>query len=313
MDNQGLLDEIEIGGRAYIRNLIAAEEAIVRGQFNVAKILRAAAHSQRTVAMQAARMLDQDTDAAALFETILSETGDLDDAAQINEARASLRVVLQRAIESLQSNPDVLESDVAQMVWGCFNCGTIVEGDQPHTCPTCGALSVEFQSFGPFYLQTAEHLGQLKPAEIVSILEAIPDQVESVTRGVDDATLRRKPSPEEWCVKEIIAHMLETDRLFYQRVRVVLESQGTPELPRPMPPWKLHEGKGYEDMPIEDILHLMRQVRSESLDLARDLSAQEWTRSGTQGGVARPLLALGTWLANHDRGHLAQINNLLKS
>jgi hypothetical protein len=34
-----LLAEIYTGGQAYIRNLVAAEAAVLQGQFNVAKIL----------------------------------------------------------------------------------------------------------------------------------------------------------------------------------------------------------------------------------------------------------------------------------
>ena len=35
-----LLSEINVGGQAYIRNLVAAKAAVLQGQFNVAKILR---------------------------------------------------------------------------------------------------------------------------------------------------------------------------------------------------------------------------------------------------------------------------------
>jgi hypothetical protein len=149
--------------------------------------------------------------------------------------------------------------------------------------------------------------------EIVTILESVPDQAEVLIYGVDDATLRRKPTADEWCIKEIFAHMLETDSLFYERVSTVLESQGTPQMPRPMPPWKLHEGKGYEDMPIEHIIQLLRETRSTTLELVGELSDEDWTRVGVHSGTARSLLALGTWLANHDRGHLAQIETLLNA
>ena len=51
-----LKDDIRTGGAAYVRNLAAAEDAVMKGQFNLAKVLRAAAHSQRIIAMTIARL-----------------------------------------------------------------------------------------------------------------------------------------------------------------------------------------------------------------------------------------------------------------
>jgi hypothetical protein len=41
--------------------------------------------------------------------------------------------------------------------------------------------------------------------------------------------------------------------------------------------------------------------------LVRGLRSEDWVRAGTIGGTAITLVDLGTWLANHDRGHLAQL------
>lgn len=318
---QQLQAEVTRGGRAYIRNLVAAEQAVLQGQFNVAKILRALAHSQRVLAMEAARLLNEELDSADLFNTILEEIdagGALSDSRgsparerleKSAKVRAGLRDILQRSQASLQNNSDVLESDVAQMLRACYNCGAVMEGDPPHACPICGALSVEFESFAPFYSSSLEHLGQLKPQDIIEILERIPDEIEAAITQVDDVTLRRKPSPDEWSIAEIVGHMLETDTLFAIRVRALLEAQGV-ELPRPMPPWKLHEGKGYESMQVAELMLRMRVARAQSLSLVSQMTPEQWSYRGRIQGSATSMLDLGTWVANHDRGHLAQIYRL---
>jgi rubrerythrin len=68
-----LAAEITVGSIAYVRNLIAAEAAIMRGQFNVAKILRAAAHAQRALAMNNARLAGNNQEPTNLLEKILGE------------------------------------------------------------------------------------------------------------------------------------------------------------------------------------------------------------------------------------------------
>lgn len=325
-----LFEEIEQGGNAYARNLATAEVAVLNGQFNAAKILRACAHSQRILAMEAARLVAVDFDAVNLFQTIITElhdksalekfmtAPDLDPVTQaklerFKKIRERLLDIIRRALESLRTNQDVLESDVHQSLWGCYSCGFIAEENRPDTCPVCGALGVEFEWFGPFYAKTPEHLGQLTPAEILATLEAIPNQVANAISKTNDYELRRKPSKDEWGVKEIIGHIIETDLLFSQRVRFVLEGQGIPVIPRSMPPWKLHEGKGYDELPAAELLERLRKVRFASLELVRDLKPEHWIRQGILMGTANSVLDLGSWLTNHDRGHLAQIRRLCKN
>ena len=205
-----------------------------------------------------------------------------------------------------------MESDVSQFLWGCYNCGYVAEGNRPDACPVCGALGVEFQFFGPFYSATPEHLGQLTPVEILRLMEAAPRQVAELIEDVTDEVLSHKPSEEEWSVNEIIGHMLETDAQFVRRVRVILEGQGIPDISMPIPPWKLHEGKGYDKMSRDEILERFMQNRSASLALVRELTPAQWTRRGDNGGVGTSVLDLGTWLAHHDQGHTAQIKRLCR-
>ncbi len=299
------------GGRAYVRNLAGAETAIERGQFNVAKVLRAAAHTQRTLAMQAARQLVADMTAEELLQLISVDLAAVPDLPGINEvAHQSLTSIIDRSLASLAENPDILEKDVAIIMMGCYNCGLLTEQSPLEQCPHCGALAVELEWFGPFYAETPEHLGQLTPEDIITTLTATPDQVAAVIAGVDDAALSRKPSAEEWCAKEIIAHIFETDLAFVERVRTILETQGVPLLPRAKPPWKLHEGKGYETYSAEALLARFREIRAETLALVRGLTAQDWVRRGTLMGSTPSILDLGTWIANHDKGHLPQVRRL---
>lgn len=306
-----LVNWIIVSGNAYIRNLAGAEKAVAQGQFNVAKVLRAAAHTQRTMAMQAARQVVNELSPQDLLQAIANELEQAPDSPHLNKAaKESLASIIERSLASLENNSDILERDVPIIIMGCYNCGILVEQSQLEICPHCGALAVELAWFGPFYAETAEHLGQLTPDEIVTTLAEIPEQVKRAIAGVDDAVLSHKPTVDEWCVKEIMAHMFETDLAFIERVRAILNVDGVPALPRAKPPWKLHEGKGYETFSAEELLTQMQAVRADSLDLVQRLTSQEWVRQGTLMGSVSSVLDLGTWVANHDKGHLAQIKRL---
>jgi hypothetical protein len=325
--------DVTLGGRASLRDLAAAEAAVLRGQFNLAKVLRALAHTQRVQGMNAARLLAAEEQPALVLDAVLAEFQGRPSTASAPatspafpapsvDARAARTVqeraqaLATRAAASLRSHSDVAESDVAPFVGGCFACGNLIEVTNPdaapESCDVCGALSPEFAWFEPFYSITPEHLGERRPEEILTILTAIPDDVARAISGVDDAVLRRKPSPDEWCVNEIMAHILEVGLLFNRRVSAILAhaGPGLPSISSPIPPWKLHEGKGYEQAPSEDILAHLRATRAATLILVASLSPAQWARRGSNVEGTATVLDLGTWLANHDLGHLAQIQRL---
>ena len=319
-----LMREIEVGGAAYVRNVTAAETAVLQGQFNVAKILRAAGHTQRVLAMNAARLLQLQVDGPQLFHTILDElaltsgvaaaTEWESDAADIRAflerselVRARLRDILQRSLASLAANPDVLEKDVSIFLFGCYSCGYLSEGERPGQCALCGAPTAELAGFGPYYNSTPEHLGRLLPAEIVDALVAAPDDLAAAVEGVGDALLDRKPTPEEWSAREIMAHMIETDRLFLKVTPGILANPVVSPLVFAVLPWKAHEGKGYESWSAQQLVEEFRGTRREVLDLIRDLTPDLWSRYGSRPGQITSVVDLGRWVANHDIGHLVHI------
>jgi rubrerythrin len=221
---QDLITQIQVGALAYVRNLSVAEDAVQKGQFNIAKVLRAAVHTQRILAMGVARLLADRTDKTNLLETIKKELKNKESSnifkalfenqsehqqklKQFNMVREKLTEILDRSLKSLKSNYDIQESDVNQLIWGCYGCGFLVEANPPEACQVCGALGVEFEWFGPFYAAIPEHLGQLSPQDMIQTLESIPQEVSNIISGVDDKILSKKPSKEEWCIKEIIGHI----------------------------------------------------------------------------------------------------------
>ncbi len=321
-DHLLLADTVTLHATAYVRNLVAAEQAVQRGQFNLAKILRAAATVQRTLALNAARLQPGAPAAATLaaieqeMATQFPEVADpirLEQVELVQRAgrvQAQLAALVSRALASLAQAPDVPETVVDQFVNVCLICGSIVEGERPSVCVMCGALSSEFDRFGPFYGATAERLGHLTPTQVVTQLRHDPEQIEGLVADVDDATLAYKPSADQWSIKEIVGHLAETDRLFVQRVRSLLDRT---HYQQPLPPWKTHEGKGYETMAMRDILASLRAARQATLVLVESLTPAQWAATGPMLGEVRSVLDQGVWHANHDAAHIAQIRRMLEA
>jgi rubrerythrin len=295
--------ETERAGYAYVRNVAAVEAAVARGQFNLAKVLRAAAHAQRLLAIDRAREQHWRETPASLLEATARELRSMELAGAAASVRSSILGIVERSLASLRANPDVLESDVAQSLWGCRVRGFVAEGDQPESCELCGALAPEFDWFGPFFFAKT---GSLLPAQSLEILASAPAEVAEALDGVDEFRAGQRPSRDEWSVKETLAHMLETDLLFASRVKFLLDPGQAGSLPRPRPPWKLHEGKGYETWPAAALVRRHGEVRRKTMELLGTLTVADWARekSGTT------INELANWLAQHEIGHTQQLKRL---
>lgn len=316
--------------QAVIRCLVAAERAIEDGRFNIAKVMRAAAHTARVRAMHLQRLLAAQGSpvapveaeqqrrhaqhtalAEALARTSGSASGETVHRLQrLQEATEPLLDILDRAVDSLRRHRDVMESAVAPFLWGCYECGYIAETAQPETCPHCGALGAEFERFGPFYSVTDERLGRRRAEEITAILQESPKTMATAVAALPDDLLRRRPTPDEWCMKEIAGHMVDVTELFVERVRVILDSETPAAFNSPIPAWRILEGKGYPAMDAREIVIRFNRATEAALARIHSFSSKEWTRSALNHGKPCNILDLETWLANHNVAHLKQLEAL---
>jgi rubrerythrin len=289
--DEALNRRVERNAAAAIHCLAAAERAVEEGRFNLAKILRAFAHSARLQALAAARRVARDRSPVEALA----------------RAPDGVEEIVRRSLGSLEHNRDVLETDVAQSLWGCQACGSIVEGSAPASCADCGALAFEFDWFGPFYSSTYERLGRRTPAEIQQIVGDSPRRLGELLVECDEERLARRPSTDEWSIKEIAGHLTDVTGVFCSRVRTVLKASTPSPFVETLPPWKILEAKDYRTVPSQRILDEFGIATGEALALMARLDPAEWGKYGFVRARAATIMDLGTWLANHNIGHLAQI------
>jgi len=328
-----LREQVDIGGQTYLACLAAAEQAVVNGQFNVAKVLRVIAHAQRAQAQMIARLINDDLDSQGLLShlgkqlqlsaaaiAMVANTESLGSDVrtqlrQIADAQQKLVELTDRSISSLESNFDVLELDVHLVVFVCSSCGCPVEGTLSDACPICGALAAQFAWFGPYYAGTPERLGLMNPEQILKIMDSTPEELSMIIVGIDDSVLSRKPTPEEWSVKEIAGHMIACEAYFAELIRrllAVAKGEWADLNPYPIP-WLIHEGQGYEVMPSSELAQRFKSCRAQTLALLSDVSAENYSHTGIRFGVELTLLDVGCYIVNHDLGHLAQIRYLCQA
>jgi hypothetical protein len=115
------------------------------------------------------------------------------------------------------------------------------------------------------------------------------------------------PAPGEWCVKEVIGHLIEADRRgFSGRIRVMLEA------PEPaLQAWDqdaVARTRRDCERDVRDLLREFAALREEGIALTRRLGPDDLVRGGDHPAVGHVRVGdlLHEWV-HHDRNHLKQI------
>jgi len=146
----------------------------------------------------------------------------------------------------------------------------------------------------------------LTPAEVAALLPATVAQLRIELGAMPERVLAWHPAPGEWCVKEVLGHLIEAERRgFAGRIRIILAAD-TPPLERWEPP-AVARARGDCARPAAALLDELARLREDSASLVGRLIAADLDRAGRHPTVG--LLRVGDLLqewVHHDRNHVRQ-------
>ena len=147
----------------------------------------------------------------------------------------------------------------------------------------------------------------LAPAEIAQFLRATLTSLASELAALAPSVLAWHPAPGEWCVKEVLGHLIETEaRGFAGRIRIMLASQE----PR-LEGWDqkaVASARRDCEREVRALLGELATLRHDSVGLVEGLSGADVARGGLHPVVGHLTVSdlLNEWV-HHDRNHVRQI------
>jgi hypothetical protein len=148
---------------------------------------------------------------------------------------------------------------------------------------------------------------KLRPAEIAPLLRATLATLRAEVAALPPSALSWHPAAGEWCVKEVLGHLIETERRgFAGRVRTILDSHE----PR-LDPWDqaaVAAARGDCARDARALLEELAALREDSVRLVENLRDADLARGGRHGTVGDLTVddLLNEWV-HHDRNHVRQI------
>ncbi len=147
---------------------------------------------------------------------------------------------------------------------------------------------------------------------VISVLEQTPTILEKLLLGATDDALHWKPSPERWSVSEVLAHLTETEAMFRERTRRMVEEE-SPALENYDQNAAYAAGK-YSGRHAREQLKRFSDERDRSLAWLRHLPGSAAARAGRHAELGQITVAelMSEW-AFHDLGHIRQIAELYRA
>lgn len=151
-----------------------------------------------------------------------------------------------------------------------------------------------------------EALGRDDP--VASMAEA-PGRLRRLVRGLTERQLATKPAPGKWSIREIVAHLADSEVVLGGRYRFVA-AMDRPPLPG-YDQDAFVANLGVDRTATADLLDDFAMARAVNLGLLERIGEDAWHRVGIHAERGEESLGrLVTMYAGHDRIHLAQIETI---
>jgi hypothetical protein len=140
--------------------------------------------------------------------------------------------------------------------------------------------------------------------------EKSPREIAAAVSGLSDRVLHYKPSPEKWCVLEILGHLADVEIIYGDRLRQMLADTKPVIAPLDQDAWA--RNLNYLDSPPSELVAFYGFARHHNLRLVRSLNPSDLSKSAFHPEMEREVTVadLVERMGGHGVAHLQQIERL---
>jgi hypothetical protein len=146
----------------------------------------------------------------------------------------------------------------------------------------------------------------------IEAAEKSPKQIAVAVSGLPDKVMRYKPSPDKWCILEILGHLTDIEIVYAYRLRQMLADSKPVIAAMDQDFWA--RNLGYMDVPAPELIALYGLNRHHNLRLLRRIKPEDLAKSAYHPEIKRDVTVaeIVVQMAGHGVNHLEQIERLKK-
>jgi uncharacterized damage-inducible protein DinB len=153
--------------------------------------------------------------------------------------------------------------------------------------------------FAPYY---GKYISLVEGDDILRALEEQNGATLGVLRSRTEAQGNYRYEPGKWSIKEVVGHLIDTERIFaYRALRIARDDK------TPLPGFEQDDYVASADFDASQLADLAAQfalVRQSNLAMFRQFSDEAWLRRGTASENPVTVRALAYIIAGHELHHL---------
>jgi uncharacterized damage-inducible protein DinB len=145
------------------------------------------------------------------------------------------------------------------------------------------------------------YIEQVPDADVLTVLTEGLAETARLLRAVPEARASHRYAPDKWTVREVLGHIVDTERVFANRAFRFARGDA-----QPIPGMDQDEYSRYaefERRALESIVAEFEHLRRANLELFRSFGETELARRGQASGYEVSVRALLFMLAGHERHH----------
>ncbi|HRQ23684.1 MAG TPA: DinB family protein [Anaerolineales bacterium] len=160
--------------------------------------------------------------------------------------------------------------------------------------------SEEYAPFYADYIQRATIRGDAATALPLQI-----DEMKTTLGRLSDSQARFRNVPGEWSIKEIVSHLIDSERVFSYRLLRISRRDKTP-----LPGFEQEDfvrESGADELPLDDLLGEFQYLRLANMIAIKNLSEESLSQVGSASGAAVSARALVYMMVGHVEHHMASL------
>ena len=153
--------------------------------------------------------------------------------------------------------------------------------------------------YAPYY---ERYIHLVRENDIVQTMALQTERTLQFLHALPTSAGDKRYAPDKWSIKEVVGHMIDTERVFFQRALFFAR-----KCPGPLPSMEQDEWAAaatFGTQRLEDLIGEFGLVRQSDLCFFRKLDDQAWMRRGIAADCDFTVRSLAYIIVGHERHHL---------
>lgn len=146
-----------------------------------------------------------------------------------------------------------------------------------------------------------KYVSLVPDGDIIDLLHKQLEETLDILREIPEAQAGFRYGEDKWSIKELVGHMIDSERIFAYRALCFARNDETP-----LPGFEQDDyirNAAFDERTLDDLASEFESVRRSTIFLFKPLNAEVSMRTGQANGSAASVRALAYMIAGHELHH----------